>query len=72
MKRVHTDSREALQIFEDVGAKFMIPIHHRTFMQGLDSSLTYAQEQLKQLIADRHLEEHVIILALGEQRIFIQ
>lgn len=72
MKRVHTDPQEALQIFDDVQAKIMIPIHHRTFMQGLDTSLTYAQDQLKQLIAERHLESRIIILGIGEQRILMQ
>jgi L-ascorbate metabolism protein UlaG (beta-lactamase superfamily) len=72
MKRVHTDPQEALQIFDDIRAKIMIAIHHSTFVQGLDSSLTYAQDQLKQLVAERHLENHIIILGIGEQRILIQ
>jgi L-ascorbate metabolism protein UlaG (beta-lactamase superfamily) len=71
MKRVHTDPKEALQIFEDVGAKFMIPIHHRTFVQGLDSSLTFAQDQLKRLVSERYIEDRVMILGIGEQRIFV-
>ncbi len=71
MMRVHTDPKEALQIFEDVGAKFMIPIHHRTFMQGLDSSLTLAQDQLKLLVSERHIENRVMIFRIGEQRIFV-
>jgi N-acyl-phosphatidylethanolamine-hydrolysing phospholipase D len=71
MMRVHTDPKEALQIFEDVGAKFMIPIHHRTFVQGLDSSLTFAQDQLKRLVSERHIEDRVMILGIGEQRIFV-
>jgi N-acyl-phosphatidylethanolamine-hydrolysing phospholipase D len=71
MMRVHTDPKEALQIFEDVGAKFMIPIHHLTFVQGLDSSLTFAQDQLKRLVSDRHIEDRVMILEIGEQRIFM-
>jgi L-ascorbate metabolism protein UlaG (beta-lactamase superfamily) len=71
MKRVHTDPEEALQIFGDVGAKFMIPIHHRTFVQGLDSSLTFAQDQLKRLVSEKHIEDRVVILGIGEQRIFV-
>jgi N-acyl-phosphatidylethanolamine-hydrolysing phospholipase D len=67
MMRVHTNPKEALQIFEDVGAKFMIPIHHRTFIQGLDSSLTFAQDQLRHLILKRKIEENVKILNIGEQ-----
>jgi L-ascorbate metabolism protein UlaG (beta-lactamase superfamily) len=71
MKRVHADPEDALQIFSDVKAAFLIPIHHRTFVQGLDSSLMTAQNQLKQLVTDRHLENRVFILNVGEQRILI-
>ena len=49
----------------------MIPIHHRTFMQGLDSSLTYAQDQLKRIAAEKHIEDRVLILKVGEQRILV-
>jgi len=69
MKYVHADPEEALQIFNDLHAKIMIPIHHRTFVQGLDSSLTFAQDQMKRLITERHLEDRVLILNAGEQRI---
>ena len=71
MKYVHADPEEALHIFRDVHATTMIPIHHRTFVQGLDSSLTFAQDQLKKLVGERHLEDHVLILKIGEQRILI-
>jgi N-acyl-phosphatidylethanolamine-hydrolysing phospholipase D len=71
MKRVHADPEEALQIFHDVHAKIMIPIHHRTFVQGLDSSLTFAQDQLKRLVTERQLEDRVLILKIGEQRILV-
>ena len=71
MKRVHADPEEALQIFRDVRAKIMIPIHHRTFVQGLDPSLTFAQDQLKRLVIERQLEDHVLILKIGEQRILV-
>jgi L-ascorbate metabolism protein UlaG (beta-lactamase superfamily) len=69
MKRVHAGPEEALRIFEDVHAKVMIPIHHRTFVQGMDSTLMSAQEQLQQLVTEQHLADCVIILNIGEQRI---
>jgi N-acyl-phosphatidylethanolamine-hydrolysing phospholipase D len=72
MRRVHTDPAEALQIFDDVQAKIMIPIHHRTFMQGFDSTMTYAQEQLHRLALEQHKEECVQILNIGEQRVLIR
>jgi N-acyl-phosphatidylethanolamine-hydrolysing phospholipase D len=69
MKHVHADPEEALQIFTDVQANIMIPIHHRTFVQGLDSSLTLAQDQMKRLAKERKMEDRVLILNVGEQRI---
>jgi N-acyl-phosphatidylethanolamine-hydrolysing phospholipase D len=69
MRRVHTDPKEALQVFDEVKAKIMVPMHHLTFVQGLDSTLTLAQDQLSQLAAERHLEDRVLILKVGEQRI---
>ena len=69
MKRVHANPEEALQILNDLHANIMIPIHHRTFIQGLDSTLTTGQNQLKRLIDERHFENRVLILNVGEQRI---
>jgi L-ascorbate metabolism protein UlaG (beta-lactamase superfamily) len=71
MRHVHTDPQEALQIFNDVNARIMIPVHHRTFVQGTDSSITYARDQLQRLVAERHLGDCVQILKIGEQRILI-
>jgi L-ascorbate metabolism protein UlaG (beta-lactamase superfamily) len=71
MVRVHTGPMEALQIFEDCRAKIMIPIHHHTFVQGTDSSLTFARDQLKRLVSEKHIEDRVIILDIGEQRVLI-
>jgi L-ascorbate metabolism protein UlaG (beta-lactamase superfamily) len=71
MMRVHADPKEALQILEDSKAGIMMPIHHRTFVQGMDSSLMFAQDQLKRLVSERHIEDHVIILGIGEQRVLL-
>ncbi len=37
MKRVHTDPKEAFQIFEDLGAARMLPIHFETFINSADT-----------------------------------
>jgi len=71
MKYVHADPEEALKILEDVHAKIMIPIHHRTFVQGLDSSLTTAQNQLKHLVDVRHWDDRVLILNIGERKVLV-
>ena len=67
MKRVHTDPAEALQVFEDVGATTMIPMHHNTFFQGLEPEIGYAKNILQRLAAERGLSHRVKILEIGEQ-----
>jgi len=67
MKRVHTDPAEALQAFDDLGAKIMIPIHHDTFFQGLEPEVGYAKKLMKALIEERKLQDHVLLLNVGEQ-----
>ena len=69
MSRIHADPKEALRIFEDVGAALMIPIHHDTFFQGLEPGPAYAKDILRDLIAQRSLQSRVRILDIGEQLI---
>jgi N-acyl-phosphatidylethanolamine-hydrolysing phospholipase D len=67
MKRVHTDPTEALQVFEHLGAKIMIPIHHDTFFQGLEPDVGYARTLMQSLIEERGLQDRVKLLSIGEQ-----
>ncbi len=67
MKRVHTDPAEALQAFEDLGAKIMIPIHHDTFFQGLEPEVGYAKKLMQALIEERRMQDRVKLLTIGEQ-----
>jgi N-acyl-phosphatidylethanolamine-hydrolysing phospholipase D len=67
MGRVHTDPKDALQVFEDVGAKVMIPIHHDTFFQGLEPTPSYAKTIMQKLVEERGLQQRVKILEIGEQ-----
>ena len=67
MKRVHTDPAEALQAFEDLGAKILIPIHHDTFFQGLEPEVGYAKKLMQILIEERALQNRVNLLTIGEQ-----
>jgi len=69
MKNVHTDPAEALQAFEDLGARIMVPIHHDTFFQGLEPEVGYAKKLLHSLIEDRKLQDRVKLLAIGEELI---
>ena len=67
MSPVHTDPKEALQIFEDVGATLMIPIHHDTFFQGLEPEVSYAKSIMQKLIQERGLQDRVKLLGIGDQ-----
>ena len=69
MSRVHADPKDALQMFQDVGATLMVPIHHDTFFQGLEPTPAYATTILQKLIAERGLQDRVKILGIGEQLI---
>jgi L-ascorbate metabolism protein UlaG (beta-lactamase superfamily) len=70
MERNHVDPLQALRIFEDVRARVMIPMHHRTLDQGFDPSPTYAIEQLRVLSDRQGIAHRVFPLEVGEQRIF--
>lgn len=70
MQRYHVDPAEALQIFEDVKAGIMVPMHHRTYAQGLDPTITYPQELLLEAARERNMTERVTLLDIGEQRVF--
>jgi N-acyl-phosphatidylethanolamine-hydrolysing phospholipase D len=68
MRFGHVDPAEALQIFDDLNARFMVPMHHRTLLQGFDPSDTYAVEQLQALAQERGVREKVVVLDIGERR----
>lgn len=70
-KTRHTDPREALQIYRDVGARWMVPIHFDTYPESLDS-LGEAMATLRAGMAEQKLTgNEVVILKIGEQRVLI-
>jgi len=71
MRRVHADPSDALQIFRDTQARLMVPMHFRTFFQGLDPTPEHAQELLRSAVEERGLRDRVVTLGVGEQRVFV-
>ncbi|MFH0991604.1 MAG: MBL fold metallo-hydrolase [bacterium] len=67
MQRFHTDPNEAIRVMEDLGAKVMVPIHHRTLFLGLEAKETSAQELLQTLIQQKRYQKRIRILDIGEQ-----
>lgn len=71
MKIVHMDPLEALDAFELLGAKQMVPIHFDTFINSADVP-GECPRALRFESARRKLSaETVAILAIGEQRVFV-
>ncbi len=71
MEAIHLDSREALQAFQDLGARWMMPVHHATFVNSVDPPF-YAAGLLQREMALRGIgEERVRFFEVGEQRVFV-
>ena len=72
MRRFHTDPREALQAFFDLGAKRMVPIHYDTFVNSTDE----VGEALRELDAAKKQwdlgKREVVPIAIGERRVFLR
>jgi N-acyl-phosphatidylethanolamine-hydrolysing phospholipase D len=72
MRRFHTDPREAVQAFIDLGAKRMVPIHYDTFVNSTDEP----GDALRELtIAKKKWDlgtREIVPLAIGERRVFVK
>ena len=71
MDSMHIDPAQALDTFQDLGARWMVPMHHSTFVNSIDPPDAEVRE-LARLTADRGLGESVRILAIGEQQVFVK
>jgi N-acyl-phosphatidylethanolamine-hydrolysing phospholipase D len=70
-KARHTDPPEAVQIYRDLGARIMVPIHFDTYPESIDS-LGEATATLRAVMAEQELtNKQVIILQVGEQSVLI-
>jgi L-ascorbate metabolism protein UlaG (beta-lactamase superfamily) len=70
MQHTHMGPTQALDAFGLLSAERMVPIHFDTFINSDD-----LPGECPRLLADqsraRHLENRVVILAIGEQRVFM-
>jgi L-ascorbate metabolism protein UlaG (beta-lactamase superfamily) len=70
-RRRHLNPREALDAFELLGARTLMPIHFDTFVNALGEP-GFAPAQLRRLAAERHLgSDRVVVLDIGEQCIIV-
>jgi len=67
--RIHVHPRGALMIFQDVGADYMAPMHHRTLFYGSGRDPSQSIRTLRALAAEMGLTDRIIDLDIGEQRI---
>src|SRR5260221_6868288 len=71
MQATHVDPYEAVRAFLDLDAKHMVPIHFDTFVNSLDER-GEAPRSLFRVREALHLEEQIVILGIGEQRVFVR
>jgi L-ascorbate metabolism protein UlaG (beta-lactamase superfamily) len=67
--RVHAGPRGALAICQDLGARFLVPMHYGTLFYGSNQDPTYAVEHLRVAAAEQGLSDRIVDLEAGEQRI---
>lgn len=72
MRPNHVDPDEALRMFADLGARWMVPIHHGTFINTFDQPGD-ALRALRAAMAKRGLDDsRVLVLGQGEQRVLLR
>jgi L-ascorbate metabolism protein UlaG (beta-lactamase superfamily) len=67
--RVHANSLGALEIFKDLRAKLLMPMHFGTLFYGPATNPTESIDLLRQAAAQQNLSDRIIGLEVGEQRI---
>ncbi len=67
--QVHANPLGALEIFKDVGATYMMPIHFGTMLFGSTANPQGPLDQLRAAAADKGISGRIVGLEVGEQRI---
>lgn len=68
MCRVHLDPNDAVRAFLDLRARYLVPIHFDTFLNS-DDEFGAAPRALQRAVAAAHLDDRLVLLAAGEQRV---
>lgn len=68
MCRVHLDPNDAVRAFLDLRARYLVPIHFDTFLNS-DDEFGAAPRALERAVAAAHLNDRLVLLAAGEQRV---
>lgn len=71
MHRMHTDPGEALDAFEMLGARWLVPIHYDTFVNSADEPGEPRRVLIDEMKRRGIGDDRVAVLAIGEQRVFV-
>jgi L-ascorbate metabolism protein UlaG (beta-lactamase superfamily) len=71
-KERHTDPIEALKIFRDLNAEYMLPIHYDTFPESYDRLGEAEQLLRKEMVIQNLSSNEIKILRIGEQNVFLK
>jgi L-ascorbate metabolism protein UlaG (beta-lactamase superfamily) len=69
MSRTHQSADEAVQAFQLLGAKLMVPIHFDTFINSADQVGDAGQALAEAMAAHQITDAQVVKLEIGEQRV---
>lgn len=67
--RIHVNPAGALKIFQDVGAKYMVPMHYSTITYGSDAPPKQPLEVLKKTAEEAGIAHKIVALDIGEQKV---
>lgn len=71
MRRTHVGPEEAVQVFLDLGAKAVVPIHRDTFVSSTDERGEALRRFLAEAKARSVPDASVLALGIGEQRVVV-
>jgi len=67
--RIHVEPGGALQIFDDLQARYFLPMHHHTIPYTSDRAPSSSITTLRDLVRQRGIADRVLDLEIGEQRV---